>query len=232
MTAVDVSHADGVATVCLNRPDQRNALTTAMLCELRDELRRIADDPMARAVVVAGAGDAFCAGADLAEISADAPAEVGIRRVRLVVEALTQLRSLGQPTIASVHGPAIGAGWGVALMCDCCFVSPDARFALPEVPKGFRLPSVIARRLVEVVGPVRAADLVLGGRSVGAEEAVALGIASRVVADADLATTAHSFAATLAANDPARVSAATAALRSSAAPPAAAEFPWIDEGIG
>jgi enoyl-CoA hydratase/carnithine racemase len=145
------------------------------------------------------------------------------------VEVLTLLRDLDQPTVAAVHGPAIGAGWGLALMCDCCFASPEARFALPEIAKGFRLPSVIIRRLVEVVGPIRAAELVLGGRSVLAAEALAVGVVSRVLDAADLAQTAHAFATTLAAHDPARVSAAAAALRVSTA--AAPEFPWIDEGI-
>lgn len=233
MTAIAVSAAAGVVTVRLNRPDQRNALTTAMLCELRDALGGVRDDPTARAVLLTGAGEAFCAGADLVEIPADAPANVGVRRVRLVVEVLALLRGLDHPTVAAVHGPAIGAGWGLALMCDCCFASTDARFALPEVPKGLRLPSAITRRLVEVVGSVRAAELVLGGRSLLAPEALAVGVASRVVDAAELAATADAFAATLAANDPARVTAAKAALRGWTAPSSGVtEFPWIDERIG
>ena len=232
MTDLEISEGQGVVTLRLNRPDQRNALSTALLTELRRALRRIRDEPAIRAVVLTGAGDAFCAGADLAEIPAGAPANVGTRRIRLVVEVLGLLRGLEQPTVAAVHGPAIGAGWGLALMCDCCFVSPGARFALPEVPKGFRLPSVIIRRLVEVAGSVRAAELVLGGRTLPASEAVAAGIASRLVDGADLDSTAQSFASTLAAHDPGRVSAAKRALRTWTAPaPGLAEFPWI-EGTG
>ena len=158
---------------------------------------------------------------------------MGTRRIRLVVEVLTLLRGLEQPTVAAVQGPAIGAGWGLALMCDCCFVSPDARFAVPEVPKGLRLPSVIIRRLVEIAGSVRAAELVLGGRMLSAPEAVSVGIASRLVDRADLDSTAQGFALALAAQDRGRVTAAKRALRTWTAPaPGLAEFPWIEEGTG
>jgi enoyl-CoA hydratase/carnithine racemase len=234
MNGLTVTSAAGVVSIRLDRPDQRNALTTALLDDLRAALRAIADDATARAVVVSGAGPAFCAGADLAEIPPDAPADAGIRRVRLVAEVASLLRQLPQPTIAAVHGAAVGAGWGLALMCDTCFVSSDATFSLPEVPKGFRLPSVIIQRLVEVTGPVRAADLVLSGRRLCATDAVAAGIAARVLELDDLHATATEVASTLASRRRDRVLAATTALRtrSTSTVHPAAEFTWTEEGEG
>jgi enoyl-CoA hydratase/carnithine racemase len=224
---IDVRRDGAVVSVRLDRPDARNALTTAMLDALRRELRAIADDTTARVVVLSGAGTTFCAGADLREIPPDAEPNLGVRRVRLVTDVLDALRRLEQPTIAAVHGAAIGAGWGLALMCDACLVTPDATFALPELPKGFRLPSAIVRRLVEVAGPVRAADLVYSGRPCDATEAVAIGAAARVLASDELHATASAMATTLAGVRRDRVAAARSALAAARHP--ATEFAWIDE---
>lgn len=217
----------GVVSLCLDRPQRRNALTTSVLDELRAALRGVADDPAARAVVLSGAGPAFCAGADLTEMPRDAPPDAGTRRVRLVAEVVELLRSIEVPTIAAVHGAAVGAGWGLALACDTCLAAPGATFALPEVPKGFRLPAGVVRRLAEVAGPVRAADLVLSGRTLTAEDALALGVVARVVPAGDLLATACDLASTLAAVRRDRVRAALGALRRSTA--AAAEFAWTGE---
>jgi enoyl-CoA hydratase/carnithine racemase len=224
---IDVRRDGGVVSIRLDRPDARNALTTAMLDALRRELRAIADDPTARAVVLSGAGTTFCAGADLREIPPDADPNLGVRRVRLVADVLDALHRLEQPTIAAVHGAAIGAGWGLALMCDTCLVTPDATFALPELPKGFRLPSAIVRRLVAVAGPVRAADFVYSGRPCDATEAVATGVAARVLANDELHATASAIATTLAGVRRDRVGAARSALAGGRHP--AGEFAWIDE---
>jgi enoyl-CoA hydratase/carnithine racemase len=224
---IDVCRDGGVVSIRLDRPDTRNALSTPMLETLRRELRAIADDQTARVVVLSGAGAVFCAGADLREIPPDADPNLGVRRVRLVAEVLDALRRLDQPTIAAGHGSAIGAGWGLALMCDTCLVTPDATFALPELPKGFRLPSAIVRRLVEVAGPVRAADLVYSGRPCVATEAVAIGVAARLLASDELHATASGMASTLAGVRHDRVRAARSALAGAHHP--AAEFAWIDD---
>jgi enoyl-CoA hydratase/carnithine racemase len=162
---------DGVVELRLNRPQVRNALSTGLLEELRDALR---DDPAA--LVLCGAGDVFCAGADTRE-----PAERSDARLRLVSEVLRRLQALEAPTIAAVQGAAIGAGWGLALACDLCFASEDARFALPELAKGFRIPRALMERLVEVVGPVRAAELTLAGTAYDAEAAERAGCVTRVL---------------------------------------------------
>ena len=153
----------GVATLTLSRPARRNALSTELLVQLRSRLDRAGDSPEVRAVILAGAGDAFCAGADLKEFAPGAAPDGSLRRIRLVTQVIAQLRNLEQPTLAVVHGAAYGAGWGLALACDLTIAADDARFSLPEVRAGLRLPSAIAGRLAEVVGPVRAARIAIGG---------------------------------------------------------------------
>lgn len=183
---------DGVVELRLNRPERRNALSTELVAEVRDALL---DARSARAVVLCGAGEVFCAGADTSE-----PAERRVARLRLVSEVLRRLRELEPPTIAAVHGAAIGAGWGLALACDLCFASADARFSLPELSKGFRIPRVLIERLVHVVGPVRAAELTLAGTAYDAEAAVRAGCVTRVLPTRDLVQEeAWSLAARLAA---------------------------------
>lgn len=177
--------SDCVAELRLNRPESHNALTTAMLEELRAHLRDLADDSTTRVVVVVGAGSSFCGGADLKEIPADAPAHARTRRIRLVSEVIARLMQLEQPTIAAVQGAAIGAGWGIALACDVCFVTRDARFALPEIAKGLRVPRLLMLRLVQVVGPVRAAELAYAGLTLEADAALSVGACSRLLPDVE-----------------------------------------------
>jgi 2-(1,2-epoxy-1,2-dihydrophenyl)acetyl-CoA isomerase len=179
-----------VAVLTLNRPDSRNALTTELLRALADELHAIQDSPHVRAVLLAGAGGTFCAGADLKEFATEPSPQGSLRRVRLVSQVVAQLRNLEQPTVAVVHGAAYGAGWGLALACDLTFASSTARFSLPEVRKGLRLPVAITNRLVEVVGPVRAAEIALGGERYGPEQGVAAGWVARVFSG-DQASTDH-----------------------------------------
>jgi 2-(1,2-epoxy-1,2-dihydrophenyl)acetyl-CoA isomerase len=175
--------ADGVATLALNRPDRRNALTTDLLGTLADELAAIQDAPELRAVVLTGSGGTFCAGADLHEFAAGADPHGSQRRVRLVTEVIARLRNLEQPTIAAVSGAAYGAGWGLALGCDLVYASSDATFCLPEVGKGLRLPTAITARLVQVVGPVRAAEIALVGDRHTAGDGVRGGWVARELAD-------------------------------------------------
>lgn len=188
MADLTYEEVEGVATLTLNRPESRNALTTTLLASLRESLDRIQDAPAVRAVVLTGTGNTFCAGADLNEFSGGASsAEAAQRRIRLVTEVIARLRNLEQPTIAVVAGAAYGAGWGLALACDLTVASADARFCLPEVPKGLRLPTAITGRLVQVVGPVRAAGIVLGGAVHGAEDGLAAGWLTAVLPDQEAA---------------------------------------------
>jgi enoyl-CoA hydratase/carnithine racemase len=163
------SERDGVIELTLDRPQRRNAFTTALLRELREHLRE-ASGP----VILTGAGEAFCSGADVRE------PDDRDERFALVNEVLELLRGLAPPTLAAVHGPAIGGGWGLALACDLCFASRAATFCLPELVKGYRLPAPLVRRLEQVVGPVRAAELTLAGTTYDVHDALAAGAVTRI----------------------------------------------------
>lgn len=221
---------DGVTELRLNRPERRNALTSGLLRELRGQLTLIGDDPGIRVVILTGEGETFCAGADLAEIPPDAPARLGLARLRLIADVLRRLRELEQPTLAAVNGPAVGAGWGLALACDLCFAVTGASFQLPEVPKGFRLPELLASRLVEVVGPVRAAEIMLGGQAYRAADALAAGWVTRVFpGEPELAGEAWRFASGLASAPRRAVAAAKQALGPGPGPFPPAQLRWTDE---
>lgn len=181
MTTLVRGDHDRVATITLDRPHRRNALTVEMLERLVAALAEVADDLDVGAVVLTGAGDAFCSGADVAEF-ANRPDDPGrARRIELVAEAMQRLQHLPKPTIAAVAGPAIGAGWGLALSCDVCYAEAGAVFQLPEIAKGYRLPPAIVRRLRAVVGPVVATYIVLGGVPLHAAEALRIGCLARVI---------------------------------------------------
>jgi 2-(1,2-epoxy-1,2-dihydrophenyl)acetyl-CoA isomerase len=193
------SDRDGVCDLTLNRPDSRNALTTDLLRSLTGELLDIQDSPHVRAVLLSGAGGTFCAGADLKEFAGPGQAQGKQRRIRLVTQVIAQLRNLEQPTLAVVTGAAFGAGWGLALACDLTIAASGARFSLPEVRKGLRLPPAITSRLVEVVGPVRAAEIAFGGEVYDAGTGLAAGWVARELSDGDAAARhAESFARDLA----------------------------------
>jgi enoyl-CoA hydratase/carnithine racemase len=184
-TAVSRTDRDGVVELRLDRAEARNALTTGLLRELRGHLRDVQDDPDVRVLLLTGDGPVFCAGADLQELGPDAPADARQARIRLVSDVLAHLLQLERPTIAAVQGAAVGAGWGLALACDVCLASADAAFSLPELAKGFRLPQLLVRRLVQLAGPMRAAEIAYAGTKRTAAEALAAGCVARVLPDDD-----------------------------------------------
>lgn len=211
---------DGVVELFLDRPASRNALTTDLLRALLGHLEQVQESPAARVVILSGAGDVFCAGADTREFPASAPPHASLGRVRLVAAVLRRLSELEQPTIAVVHGAAIGAGWGLALSCDLCFASDGARFALPEAVKGYRLPPAIPRRLTQAVGPVRAAEIVLTGAERTADRGVADGWVNAVFPDRAAALAhAREIAAVVAAAPRTSMTAAKVALRGTGSEP-------------
>lgn len=220
---------DGVVELRLNRPERRNAMSTDLLRALRDELAAVRDDPAARALVLTGQGPAFCAGADIAEFGPDAEATRVLTRTRLVVDVLSRLLDSELPTIAAVNGPAVGGGWGLALACDLCFAADTATFRLPEVAKGYRLPAVLVTRLAAIVGPVRAADLALGGEPRSAADAMAIGCVSRVLPAGELVERAWATALALARTPRRAVTAVKRPLRSARAAFPPPELFWTEE---
>ena len=169
-----------VATITLNRPDARNALNDAM-CE---DLRRVAQavDPGIRLAFVRGNGPVFCAGADVKERAGMSVEQVRARRLKAFA-AYHALEALPMPSVAVVHGAALGSGVEIAAACDFIVATPDAAFGTPEAMRGTigatqRLPRVLGKRLAK--------DLMFTGRRLTAAEARAAGFVSRVVTEAEL----------------------------------------------
>jgi enoyl-CoA hydratase len=170
--------ADGVVQLTLNRPDKRNALSVALREEGCRRLAELAADESVRALVVTGAGVAFCAGFDLGEFTAAAEDEAFGRRLWASSDEWhRRWIEFPVPTVAAVNGPALAGGFDVAVMCDLRVVADTASFAHPEIGFG----DVVYGPLHDLVGGAVARDLCFTGRRIDAEEANRLGLATRLV---------------------------------------------------
>ena len=196
-----VERAGGVVRLTLNRPSRRNALTPELIEELLGELDRVDADPDARAVVVAGAGTAFCAGFDIARIDSEDGAGAGAEAV-LVERLCSRVRALRPPVVAKVNGVASGTGCDLAVSCDVRFASQEARFGMPPARLGILYDYRGMQRLVQTVGPAFAKELLLCGELVDAERALAMGLVNRVFPAGQLDTETDRFVAAVAANAP------------------------------
>jgi enoyl-CoA hydratase/carnithine racemase len=171
---------DGIAVLRLNNPPL-NLVTLEMTRQLGDALATLADDPAVRAVVLAGAGErAFCAGSDVREFPT-LRERVVAAKLRLENEVWARLEDLPQPTIAAIHGWALGGGLELALCCDLRVTDDDARIGLPEIRLGVLPGSGGPIRLVRLIGQSRAKPLVYFGDPITAQEAEQLGLVHRVV---------------------------------------------------
>ncbi len=210
--AVDLTVADGVATITLNRPEALNAFNTAQLEDLLAQLQSVREDRDVRCLIVTGAGDrAFAAGADIKEM-ADLSASEGYAFGKLGHAVTRGLAELPQPTIAAVNGYAFGGGCELALAADIRLAADNASFAQPEVSLGIPPGWGATQRLPRLVGPGLAAELIFSGRRVNAEEALRIGLVNAVYSAAELLPAAHALAATIAGNSPRAVRAAKQAL--------------------
>ena len=200
MTDVLLSeHRDGVLTLTLNRPDKRNALNGAVVEALHSALDAVDLDPEVRVVVLRGAGRDFCAGADLDEllVSADrSPADNEREALRLGT-LLGRLRSCPRPVVAVVQGRALAGGAGLVSACDLVVAAETAQFGYPEIQRGF-VPAMVMVFLRRLTGEKFAFDLVATGRLLGAAEALAAGLVTRVEPDAGLDAAAQRLVAGLA----------------------------------
>jgi enoyl-CoA hydratase/carnithine racemase len=171
---------DGVAEVALNRPRQLNALNSEVLGQLHEHLHRIAHDPAVRAVIVRGEGRAFAAGADIAQMrDLEPPAAESFARLGQAV--FLQLERMPQPTIALVHGYALGGGMELAMACDIRIAAEGAKFGQPEITLGVIPGFGGSQRLPRIVGQGRALELMLFGDMIDAQEAYRIGLVNRVV---------------------------------------------------
>lgn len=178
--SVRLERDGAVAAVVLARPGKRNALTTAMLDELARLADVLGDDPTIRAVVVRGEGPAFCAGADLAEFGTVGPGTALDRWTPAGQRAFARLAALPQPTVAAVHGPAIGGGLELALATTFRVAAPDGVFAMPEVGIGTVPGWSGMSRLPALVGAQRARRMLLLGERVPAATALEWGLVDAV----------------------------------------------------
>ena len=200
---VAVALSGKVLTVTVDRPDKRNALSTAVVDALHEALERAELDADARVVVLRGAGKDFCAGADLDELLASADREPADNEAsaRRLGEVFVRIRRLPKPVVAAVQGRALAGGAGLATACDIVLAGSRAQLGYPEVQRGF-VPAMVATILRRLAGEKVALDLLLTGRVVGAEEARALGLVSRVVPDGELDTATTQLAENLGAGSP------------------------------
>lgn len=191
-------HSDGVATITLHRPEALNAFSGRMGKELGDAYRHCDEDDDVRAVILTGAGRAFCAGADLSGgAAAFEPQDVSDFSAAAFDPPAFALR---KPVIAAVNGHAVGLGLTMALQCDLRIVALEGKYGVLQVRRGMMPDAYAHWTLPRIVGMARAADILLTGRKFGGEEAVALGIANRALPAAEVLPAAQEIARDIAEN--------------------------------
>lgn len=192
----------GIATLTLNRPDKRNAISYELITELLRALDDVRNSP-ARVVILTGAGKAFCSGMDLENLKSliGRSPEQNMEDTRTMLSLFRGLYEFPKPTIAAVNGPAIAGGTGLALLCDFTLAVPEAKFGYTEVRIGF-VPAIVATFLLRQVGEKIARDLLLTGRIFDAEEALRIGLLTQIVPQEKLMERARELAAHLIESSP------------------------------
>ena len=203
MALVELAVQGRVATVTLNNPKKRNPLSAAVVVELAKLFRECDADDNVGAVVLTGAGESFCAGADLREFldSIDAGSVEHWMAGDPWGDLFRLVPALAKPVIGSVRGHAVAGGCGLVAVCDMAIAAENTTFGTPEINIGL-FPLFIFPALIRAVGQRHALDLCLTGRSINAAEAFAMGLVNRVVPDAELASATQALAAELASKPP------------------------------
>jgi methylglutaconyl-CoA hydratase len=199
---IEVHQADGVATITLNRPEKRNAISYELIGDLLRALEEVRNSP-ARVLILTGAGKAFCSGMDLDNLKSliGRTPEQSLEDSRTMVSLFRSLYEFPKPTIAAVNGAAIAGGTGLALLCDFTLAVPEAKFGYTEVRIGF-VPAIVSTFLLRQVGEKIARDLLLTGRIFDAPEALRIGLLTQVVPPTELMDRARELAAQLMENSP------------------------------
>jgi methylglutaconyl-CoA hydratase len=206
--ALEIETADGIATVWLNRPDLRNAFDENVIAALHSAFESLATDTGVRAVVLAGRGTAFCAGADLNWMKKMAGFSVEENRADAMALArmLQRIHSLPKPTIARVHGAAFAGGMGLLCACDIAIASTEAQFRLSEVRLGLT-PATISPYVINAIGERQARRYFLTAEAFDAAEALRIGLVHETVAPAALDERVANLAAQLVQGSPAALAA-------------------------
>ncbi|HEY0522886.1 MAG TPA: enoyl-CoA hydratase-related protein [Stellaceae bacterium] len=196
--------SEGVALIRINRPEQLNALNMAVRVQLAEHFVALTADESVRAIVLTGNEKAFAAGADIKEMAELNPIEVVLRRSHRALEAIN---ACPKPIIAAINGFALGGGCEIAMHCDIIIAGEGAQFGQPEVRVGIIPGGGGTQRLTRTIGKFQAMKMCLTGKPVTAREALAMGLASEVVPDAEVLDTALKMASTIAAMPPLAVAA-------------------------
>jgi len=193
----------GIATLTLNRPDKRNAISYELIDDLLRALEEVKNSP-AHVLIVTGAGKAFCSGIDLDDLKAltGRTPEQNLEDSRKMASLFRSLYDFPKPTIAGVNGPAVAGGTGIATLCDFTLAVPDAKFGYTEVRIGF-VPAIVSTFLLRQVGEKIARDLLLTGRLFDAQEALHLGLINEIVPPEKLLDRARELATQIMENSPA-----------------------------
>ncbi|HTP48831.1 MAG TPA: enoyl-CoA hydratase/isomerase family protein [Casimicrobiaceae bacterium] len=184
---IEVALRNAVAVVTLNRPEVRNAFNETLIRELTEALRALASEETVRAVVLLGAGESFCAGADLnwmRKMAAFSPAQ-NLADAKALTMMLATLNDMPQPTIARVHGSAFGGGVGIVACCDIAIAAHDVTFALSEAKLGL-IPAAISPYVIEAIGARAARRYFLTAERFTAAEAFRLGLLHDLAVPAEL----------------------------------------------
>lgn len=200
MTGLRVTREAAVATLVLDRPSRKNAFTLEMMDAFTDALRSLDRDPDVRAIVLTGAGDAFCSGIELDALAAveNSPSAHKAMLTDHVHPALLSIHDSSTPVVAALNGPAVGAGLDMALACDVRVAAASTRLSEGYVRVGLVPGDGGCWLLPRLVGVGRALELLMTGRFVDAEEAERIGMVNRVVPDEELTGAAHGLATSLA----------------------------------
>jgi methylglutaconyl-CoA hydratase len=198
---------DTICRLVLNRPDKRNALTPTLIAELRIALTEAAADPQVRVVVISGAGSDFCSGLDLASLEQIAQADVmeNMEDASALGQVFTSIRNHPKPVVAAVRGRALAGGCGLATACDVTLAAESASFGYPEVNIGF-VPAIVAAMIRRAMPDKQAFDLLTQGEPVSAEDALDLGLITRVFPDSEFDREVERYVLRLAAKSPSAIS--------------------------
>ncbi len=200
---IELKYDGAIATITLNRPEKRNAISFNLI----DDLLRAFDEVAKSAaiiLVVTGSGKAFCSGMDLDNLKSllGRTPEQNLEDSRKMVQLFRTLYEFPKVTIAAVNGAAIAGGTGLALLCDFTLAVPEAKFGYTEVRIGF-VPAIVSTFLLRQIGEKQARDLLLTGRLFAADEALDLGLINEIVGPDELLSRAHALAKLLLENSPA-----------------------------
>jgi methylglutaconyl-CoA hydratase len=200
---IQLAYDSGVATITLNRPDKRNAISFELIGDLLGALKEV-ETSDAIVLILTGAGKAFSSGMDLDNLKTliGRSPEQNLQDSETMVRLFRTLYEFPKVTIAAVNGAAIAGGTGLALLCDFTLAAPEAKFGYTEVRIGF-VPAIVSTFLLRQVGEKQARDLLLTGRIIGAEEAARMGLINEIVAPENLMMRARELAALLMENSPA-----------------------------